>query len=174
MWIRIIAVFDSTLWFRGLKLWQPILFSVFRLIFNHWNMGNEIWNRIQFLELQTMVSKFVANFFGGSTIVRVIWLNLLNLKWKRWKHLQFFHENLKLDTPGKYYLLIPFKNFLRDTYPRPLLDGLLSVDIYLNSPSLNPALLLIVCGWVRGCVCVRYENYNRSTNNQNDCLTTVR
>ena len=41
--------------------------------------------------------------------------------------------------PGKYYLLIPFKNFPRDAYPQPLLDGPLSVDIYLNSPSLNPA-----------------------------------
>ena len=55
------------------------------------------------------------------------------------KTLAVFHRNLKLDTLGKYYLLIPFQNFPRDAYPRPLLDSPLSVDIYLNSPSVNPA-----------------------------------
>ena len=78
--------------------------------------------------------------------------------------------------PGKYYLLIPFKNFPRDAYPQPLLNGPLSVDIYLNSPSLNPASSPYRVWWVRGCACayVRYEHFNRSKNNQNDSLTTVR
>ena len=78
--------------------------------------------------------------------------------------------------PGKYYLLIPLKNFPRDAYPQPLLDGPLSVDIYMNSPSLNPASSPYRVWWVRGCACacVRYEHFNRSKNNQNDSLTTIR
>ena len=63
--------------------------------------------------------------------------------------------------PGKYYLLIPFKNFPRDAYPQPLLDGPLSVDIYLNSPSLNPASSPYRVWWVRGCA-VRVSGMNTS------------
>ena len=76
-----------------------------------------------------MASKFVMNFFGASTVVRVVRPNLINWEKKTSKHLQFsVHANLILDILGKYYLLIPFKNFPKDAYPRPLLDGPLSVD----------------------------------------------
>ena len=67
---------------------------------------------------------------------RLVRPNLLNSN-ENDKTLVVFHRNLNLDTLGKYYLLIPFQNFPRDAYPRPLLDS--PLDIYLNSPPVNPA-----------------------------------
>ena len=98
-----------------------------------------------------LCSEFLWQIYAG-LFDRVVRPNLLN-----WNEndttLVVFHRNLKLDTLGKYYLLIPFQNFPRDAYPPSLLDGPLSVDIYLNSPSLNPASFPHRV-WVGGCMYV--------------------
>ena len=100
-------------------------------------------------------SEFLWQIYAG-LFDRVVRPNLLNWN-ENDKTLVVFHRNLKLDTLGKYYLLIPFQNFPRDAYPPSLLDGPLSVDIYLNSPPLNPAsspYRVCVCAWVCVGVCV--------------------
>ena len=107
-------------------------------------------NSFPYTKLQTMASKFVMNFFGGSTVVRVVRPNLINWEKKTSKHLQFsVHADLILDILGKYYLLIPFKNFPRDAYPRPLLDGPLSVDnkmLAMSSFSIKDNSISLVSG----------------------------
>ena len=47
-------------------------------------------NSFPYTKLQTMASKFVMNFFGGSTVVRVVRPNLINWKKKNVKTLAVF------------------------------------------------------------------------------------
>ena len=74
-----------------------------------------------------MASKFVVNFFGGSTVVRVVRPNLINWEKKRQNTCSFQFTQTYFGYLGKILLVHPI--------PRPLLDGPRSVDIRMLAMS---------------------------------------